>query len=173
MLSPKISLVSTRAWERLPPKGPLEPPAQVGSPRGWVISYLKAHLTLQDFFLLGEGHRERRAEGSSGPLVIAETAQGPFYRQGLCPHSPLQLAQHAAGVGSLLAIPLPSVLMKADWRWQVPCVEICRVGGSSAWCRSECFNLAHHVLASLPFYSHPPPASVYSPDSTLTSWALL
>lgn len=72
MLSPKISLVSTRAWERLPPKGPLEPPAQVGSPRGWVISYLKAHLTLQDFFLLGEGHRERRAEGSSGPLVIAE-----------------------------------------------------------------------------------------------------
>ena len=87
---------------------------------GWVSSYLKARLTLQDFFLLGKRHSEQRAEVSSGPMVISKVLKILFTDKDFAPPSPLQLAQHTDGSGSVLAITLPSVLMKEDCKWQVP-----------------------------------------------------
>lgn len=60
--------------------------AQVaGLGSGWVSSYLKACLTLQDFFLLGERQTEQRAEVSSGPLVIAKVLKILFTDEDFAP----------------------------------------------------------------------------------------
>lgn len=67
--------------------GPQGPPSRHRRPvlgSGWVSTYLKTRLTLQDFFPLGEDS-EQRAEVSSRPLVVSKVLQILLTDRGFVP----------------------------------------------------------------------------------------